>query len=111
MPTKQVKSEEISRETLIELCRDGVVPQKNWYNRDSARAQRQLGEALALLSAGCHYEILHDPDGLNTNDQTIWIMIECEGFAYHDWGGDLDRETYYIPTRERLNDNAGGDWY
>lgn len=104
-------TEEFTRETLIELCQDGLVPQTKWYNRDSASAQRQLGEALALLSAGCNYRVLRERGGLDTNDQTIWLEIESEGFAYHDYDGPLDRDNYYIPTRNRLDENAGSDWY
>jgi hypothetical protein len=105
-------SAEVSREDLIDLCRDGIVPQSKWLNRDSAGAQRQLGEAWALLSAGCNYRVLREGrGGLDTNDRTIWLQIESEGFAYRDYDGPLDSETYYIPTRKRLNDNLGSDWY
>lgn len=105
-----MSKKDITREELIELCQDGIVPQRKWYNRDSAGAQRQLGEARALLSAGCEYRVLRE-GSLKSNDRTIWIEIESEGFAYHDYDGPLDRETYYIPTRKRLNENADSDWY
>lgn len=102
---------EYSREELIELCIDGIVPQAKWYNRDSAKAQRQLGEARALLTAGCNYRILREEGGMNTGAETVWIEIEAEGFAFHDCDGDLDRDTYYLPTRRRLRNADGGDWY
>ena len=99
-----------TREELISICQDGIVPEERWCNRDSAAAQRQLGEALALLTAGCGYRVLRG-DSLNTNERTIWIEIEFAGFGHFDWGGHYDSETYYLPTRERLNANHESDWY
>lgn len=87
------------------------MPQDRWRDRDSGGAQRQLGEALALLSAGCEYRILRQKGGLETNDNTVWLEIEWKGFGYFDWGGGLDDDTFYLPTRARLDRANGGDWY
>jgi len=57
---------EDTREELIALCEAALVPESEWRNRDSAGAQRQIGEAWALLRAGCPYRILP-----GTDDDTI----------------------------------------
>lgn len=100
----------MTREDLIQICEDGIVPQEKWMDRDSAEAQKQLGEALALLKCGCDFVILKEGD-LKTDSRTIWIEIYSEGFAHHDYGGNIDRDTYYLPTRSRLDNNKNSDWY
>lgn len=101
----------ISREHLIELCTDGVVPQGQWSNRDTAGAQRQLGEARALLAAGCEFHVIHR-GSLTSDEKTIWVEITWNGFSYFEYGGNAtDDDTFYIPTRARLDAVAGGDWY
>lgn len=42
----------MNREELIALCERAVVPVEQWSDRDSADAQKQVGEALVLLRAG-----------------------------------------------------------
>lgn len=107
-----MKNAHLSREELIELCDRGVVPVANWTNRDSADAQRQLGEARALLAAGCDFEFVSNPA---QTDETIWIEIEYPGFnAFEE--GRHDREHWstdlaYIPTAARLDRRDGKDWY
>lgn len=101
-----------TREELIQLCTDGVVPVDQWANRDTAGAQEQLGSALALLRAGCEYQTAGDPaDTANTH----WIRISYPGFSAFEYGRD-DRinwtsDLYYIPTRTRLDNANGSDWY
>ena len=46
-----------TRDELVDLCDRGVVAHSHWRNRDSAEAQRQLGECRALLLAGCDFRI------------------------------------------------------
>ena len=99
-------STEYTREELLAICEAGFVPQEHWSNRDTASAQRQLGEAYALLKAGCDYSI-----GSDTNNRTIWAVITFEGFARKDYDGGLDTEHFYLPTRKRLADANGTDWY
>lgn len=103
--------EELTRDALIGICHDGVVPQRYWYDRDSSTAQIKLATAGALLRAGCDYTILRDPERLCTDAQTIWLRIEWEGFAHHDYDGGLDSDTFYLPTRDRLAEADGKDWY
>ncbi|WP_138945277.1 hypothetical protein [Plantibacter sp. M259] len=102
----------MKREQLIDLCWRGVVPVDHWYDRDSADAQKQLGEALALLRAGCEYRLTTNP---KQTDQTIWVEIEYPGFnAFEDGRDDRsawDRTLFYIPTVERLERREGKDWY
>lgn len=97
-----------TREELVGLCTDGVVPVEKWSNRDTASAQRQLGEARALLAAGCYFHVAASP---KSDDNTWWIYTSFPGFGHFDWGGVEDEETFYIPTRARLESAAGRDWY
>jgi len=99
------------RQDLIKLCQDAVVPIKKWGDRDCSDAHRQLGEAWALLKAGCPFKILTDKD-LKTDRNTIWVEISFTDFSGFEANIDHNAsETFYIPTRERLNNNKGKDWY
>lgn len=109
MPT-----EEYAREDLLAICERSFVAHAAWSNRDTADAQRQLGECYALLRAGCDFTVLRGPmglHGLETDDQTVWVEITWKGFAVFDYDGDWDTETYYLPTVARLDLRNGGDWY
>lgn len=101
-----------TREELLVLCERGFVPEDEWHDRDSARAQRQLGEAYALLRSGCAFEVAATPE--STAD-TWWIEFTFKGFDYFegtlDGLGDLETDTRYIPTAARLDRTAGRDWY
>lgn len=94
-----------TREELIALMDRAVVPQEKWHNRDSASAQRQLGEGRALLLAGCPFVFDDDCD-----QDTWWITISYKGF---DWFEQHipSSDTCYIPTAKRLEARAGEDWY
>jgi len=99
-----------TREKLIEICGKSIVPQNQWFNRDSAGAQRQVGELFVLLQAGCDFEIL--TDGLcATDEHTIWVEVEYKGFSYFDYGTSPSKDTFYLPTEKRLQDRVGTDWY
>jgi hypothetical protein len=102
----------MSTETLIALCERAVVPVGEWHDRDSASAQRQVGEALALLRAGAKWQESTDP---KSNDRTIWIRIQFPGFNAFEEGHDDENtwadELFYIPTAQRLDDTNGRDWY
>lgn len=100
----------MTREELLAICNSAFVPQARWTNRDSAQAQRQLGEAYALLRAGCEFEIL-TKGTLVTDEETVWLKITFEGFNHHDHDGALDDETFYLPTWKRIADNPERDWY
>ena len=96
-----------SRDDLISLCERGVVAESHWHDRDSAGAQRQLGEALALLRAGCDFRLAGSPQ--QTHD-TWWIEVTYKGFDYFEVGNETT-ETFYVPTAARLERTAGRDWY
>ena len=98
-----------TREELISICNDASVPQDKWRNRDSADAQRQMGDCLALLRAGCQFEISHEYS-LATDEHTIWIVIRYKGFDYFELG-EISQETFYLPTRLRLEHSQDSDWY
>lgn len=108
------------RAELISICEAASVPQNHWYDRDSEGAQRQVGECLMLLRAGCdfciHTKANHPRSQKKgeppfTNSKTIWITVWSEGFAFHDWGGDRNDHLFYLPTRKRLAAVEGTDWY
>jgi hypothetical protein len=104
---------EYSREQLVDLCERAVVPMSRWYNRDSSRAQSQIGEAWVLLRAGAPFYVIRQGH-LATDERTIWVLVEWKGFSAFELGleeGGMDDATFYIPTEERLASAAGGDWY
>lgn len=112
----------MNREELLALIRDAFVPQEQWSDRDSERAQRQLGEAFALLTAGCEYTIGRQ-ENVKGDPRTLWVHIWSRGFDWFEGTGDpdwdagsqrdrqLNEHTFYVPTRTRLADAAGSDWY
>lgn len=109
---------EYSREELIKLCEKAIVLEKNWIDRDSSYSQKEIGEAWALLKAGCDFRILREGCGCTQSDEkTIWIEINYCGVGYFEGSGDLEKpagkesETYYIPTEKRLKEANGDDWY
>lgn len=99
------------RSELIAICQRAFVPESKWGNRDSSGAQIQVGECLALLSAGCEFKVLDDKD-LKTDDRTIWLEVAYRGFSYFEEGEGRERNTFYLPTTSRLNSiGPGNDWY
>ena len=100
----------LTREGLISLCERGVVNVEAWRNRDSEGAQRQLGEAWALLRAGCEFDF--DEEMIdNSGGKIVWVIIHRPGFATVDWGGPWEDTHYYLPSNERLHAVGGKDWY
>ena len=124
---------EYTREELIDICEDAVVPYTKWNNRDSYAAQMEISTIWAGLVAGLDYRILPD-----TDDETIWIEfynidLEKLDHVYNLNIDDLEdyREAFpddemfigygidfyhgnhfsgYMPTRERLEEVNGEDW-
>ena len=95
-----MKHKEYTREELVEICELASVPQDSWLNRDSAGAQRQVGECLMLLKAGCSFEILYEKT-LRTNENTIWVNITFEGFSDFEYAKSkqlVDLHLYLIPN-------------
>lgn len=96
-----------SREELIALIDRATVPESEWRDRDSAGAQRQLGEGRALLLAGCDFRLSEDPQ---SDADTWWIDITYKGFDWFEMH-ELSTDLLYVPTSERLDARAGKDWY
>lgn len=97
-----------TREELIEICEAAIVPMKDWLDRDSYAAHKQLGECWALLKADVPFRI--DAD---TDHRFIHVThYDIEGFNYHEYGedGTKDIETSYLPTRARLDEIAAKGW-
>jgi len=100
-----------TREDLVALCEQAIVPESKWHDRDSQKSQVRIGTAWALLRAGCDFDdVTSDPD-LGDYGGTIWIRIYSRGFNYFDWDGELEDDLFYIPTSERLDRASGKDWY
>lgn len=126
-----------SREELIAICQDAVVPCEKWRNRDSRCSQVQISDIHALLCVGAEFEI-----GGDTDDYTIWICFKnltdeqkakrleyrlaidsredyfkkCdpnyESEMFESDGIDVNcLYEVYMPTRERLEQVKGEDWY
>lgn len=105
-----VKKIKYTRKKLIEICERALVPESKWSDRDSEVAQKRIGEAWALLRAGCSYQVVYEDDLISTNDSTIWIKIRSKGFEYFE-GEGKNVETFYLPTEKHLNNAQQGDWY
>lgn len=110
--------QEYTRRELISICESSFVDQEKWGNRDSAESQIKLGSCLALLKAGCRFELqyTHDGKGCSTNEDTIWLQFWVKDFEYFEYGGGKDGNDkhdyhFYIPTRKRLMERKGRDWY
>ena len=100
-----------TRKKLIEICELASVPQDSWLNRDSASAQRQVGECLMLLKAGCAFDILYERP-LHTNDHTVWVNITFKGFSDVEYGRPAsETDHFYLPTKARMKMRPGDDWY
>lgn len=118
------EQKQYTRDELLAICKKASVKQENWLDRDTAAAQRQLGEAYMLLQAGCEVRTLYGDyvrrftgsstivvkSDLTTTDETIWIQITYKGFQYFE-AGEFESDTFYLPTREYLRRRKGKDWY
>lgn len=87
---------------LIEICDlAAAVPVEKWCNRDTPDAIAKAGECRALLSSKKTFSVTYVPekvgDNCVTDESTIWLYV-----------GD---EHFYLPTKKRLEEAAGGDWY
>jgi hypothetical protein len=105
------KKPDYTRDDLIAICERAFVPHAKWSDRDTAFAQRQLGECYALLRAECDFIICRGEHDLKTDDKTVWVEITYRGFGNFDYDGDWDVDTFYVPTIARLDQRDGQDWY
>lgn len=95
---------------LIDICKTAIVPHAKWHDRDSSSAQRKVGECFVLLSAGCPFSIRTEGDP-KSDAHTIWLDICFTGFEKFEDGEGMQEELFYLPTRKRLEEAKGGDWY
>lgn len=107
-------TESPTREELVALCEEAVAPVASWHDRDSASATEQLGKAWALLKAGCDFNLTRGAYCVS-DESTWWVDIWWPGFSAFEYGRDdhdaWEHETFYIPTRKRVDEAAGRDWY
>ena len=125
---------EYTREDLIQICQDSVVPYTKWSNRDSYSSQVGVSSIYQGLVAGIDYK--HRVDC-----ETIWISFEkpteeqkidiyykyylnidsIDDYLEENEGSEMfydsginwnsDFLAGYLPTRKRLDDADGDDWY
>ena len=113
---ENAKDYEYTREQLIEICEAAIVPQSDWWNRDSPSAQEGVAIIWGKLKAGCDFRVTprnpQDKGGCFTDDETIWITVYWKNFAYFE-GDAHGRDEYhgYLPTPKKLEQNDGNDWY
>lgn len=102
-----------TREDLIALAEAAMLPQELWVKSDAASAQRQTGELLSLLKAGCDFTILHrNAIGLNTDDQTVWVEVTYKGVQdFLAKTAASYTASFYLPTAARLENAGGEDWH
>jgi hypothetical protein len=94
---------EYTREQLIELCDKAIVPFEKWQNRDTPKAQSDIGTIRAYLKAGCKYRIVTDMPG---DPETIWLQIH-----HYQFEDGADWHLYYMPSQKKIDAANGGDWY
>lgn len=100
-----------TRDELVAICEQAVVPHEQWSDRDTASAQEGVGKAWAFLRAGCDFLVRTEGGLCVTDEQTIWIEITHDNFGVIDWGGPQETERFYLPTPARLASTSGEDWY
>lgn len=84
----------MNREELIALCERAVVPVEQWSDRDSADAQKQVGEALVLLRAGVEFTLQE-----RTKD-TLWVRCYYPGFTAFEYGRGERANLYTYRSHE-----------
>jgi hypothetical protein len=133
---------DISREELLSICEDAIIPWQNWEDRDSFSSQVLVSDIFGLLSTDATFTVTQDAE-------TFWVSFKnvtqeqineanTHFLSYDDRdeyleenpdyemfiGYGLDLSSYginqienglevsgYLPTRKRLEDTSGGDWY
>ena len=125
---------EITREELIDICESSIVSYTEWNNRDSYVSQLNVNECYGLLMANAEYELKIDSDTIwvnfinltpdiirqshnyNLNYDDVYLYKEenpdSEMFEYYG-SVDIDdtKTNCYLPTRKRLEETLGYDWY
>ena len=129
----------MTREDLIKLCEDAVVPCSKWDNRDSYSAQVNIQDAYKGLTGGVPYKydieygcficiVFEEPtreqrkafkhleidsleDYIDWYEEQYGEDSRYEMFDSHPMNWKDDYLSVYIPTRERLIEANGNDWY
>ena len=122
-------------EDLIKICEDAVVPYNKWHDRDSYSAQMNIQDIYKRLKAGIEYTISNDhsfnsiqidfkkPTETQVEEmKNHYLNIDSLEDYRKEYGYDDemfnaypdDVHSYssgYLPTREKLNEVNGDDWY
>jgi len=127
------------REELIEICEDAVVPCENWDNRDSYSAQVNIQSIYALLKANVKYVVYQEDEtlwiefgpitkedvkecrkyylGIDSIDDYFNLKDVNNEEMFYAYGLSISNENIgekirmYMPTRKRLQEVSGKDWY
>jgi hypothetical protein len=99
-----------TRQELISLCEQGIIPVEKWANNDTTAAQLQLGSCWLSLKAGCKFEIK------NIGIYLITLIVFYPIFCTNENGESLNSSelaegSFVIPTQRRLDEKKGEDWY
>lgn len=90
----------LTRDDLIQICEDAVVPFTSWSNRDSYSAQVNLQEIYAFLKIGAEYDLSIE------NEHTIWVTFKnvTKEEIEHCWENYLN-----IDSRDEYFEEYGYD--
>lgn len=125
---------ELTRDDLIGICHNSIVPWQKWNNRDSYVSQLNVNECYGLLSADAEYTYTINNDTISINFINLTPEIIEKSHSYNlDYDSyELYKEEYpddemfeyyatvdsddktnscYLPTKERLQEVDGEDWY
>ena len=129
--------EKYNREELIELCRNSIVPCSKWNDRDSCSAQQNIQNIYEGLTGGVEYTyniecetiyIDFEPATTVQKANMLYINVDsredyCEWYL-SEYGEDFSGEMFegrwidwdennhgYLPTKEKLEEADGEDWY
>lgn len=115
-----------TREQLIDICLNAIVWEGNWEDRDTCDAQMGVGACLALLKAGCKFQVKTKEnselqDSQVSDDDIIHIKFWAKNAK---WFNILDADTeeypdgldsielqFHLPTQRLLDEKRGKDWY
>lgn len=111
----------MTREELIQLCKDAVVHHTKWQDRDSYSAQRNVQSIYKGLTAGLEFRIVTkeiDAEYHSDNEVLIIEFMKPIDFNKLDKGLDLEissREDYFKdcdPEQDtEMFDGDGIDFY
>ena len=103
----EIIAKSFTREVLLQLCNDAIVQESSWSDPDTTNSQLGVGACWALLKAGCEYKT-------NLDDYYIHIHFKAKDSIWFERSEPVyndNKYKFYLPTRERLNEAEGKDWY